>query len=94
MFTAIGNEIGASVTDDGTGDQFSDLSELLQFDAIIFSNTSGDAILNTAQRQNFETFIASGGSMMGIHAASDTYRHPSRPVKSGWSAQVPAIPNC
>jgi len=75
LFTDIANEIGATVVDDATGDQFTDLSNLLQFDVIVFSNTSGDAILTTEQQQHFETFIANGGSVMGIHAASDTYRH-------------------
>jgi len=75
MFSAIGNEIEATVVDDATGDPFSDLTSLLQFDVIVFSNTSGDAILSADQRQNFEAFIANGGSVMGIHAASDTYRH-------------------
>ncbi len=75
MFTAIANEIGATVVDDATGDQFTDLTNLLQYDVIVFSNTSGDAILDATQRSNFEAFVANGGSVMGIHAASDTYRH-------------------
>lgn len=74
MFTAICAQIGASLVNDATGDQFSDLSSLLQFDVIVFSNTSGDAILDAQQRQNFETYIANGGNVLGIHAASDTYR--------------------
>ena len=75
LFTGVGDEIGATVVDDATGDQFSDLSTLLQFDVILFSNTSGDAILDATQRSNFEAYIANGGSVLGIHAASDTYRH-------------------
>ena len=57
LFTDIANEIGVSVVDDATGDQFTDLATLLQFDVILFSNTSGDAILTT-ETQNFEAFIA------------------------------------
>jgi len=75
LFTAIGGEIGVTVVDDPTGDQFSDLSTLLQFDVIVFSNTSGAAILDATQRNNFEAYVANGGSVLGIHAASDTYRH-------------------
>lgn len=48
---------------------------MAQFDAIIFSNTSGNAILNADQRANFVQWVADGGHVLGIHAASDTYRH-------------------
>ncbi|MBK9060603.1 MAG: ThuA domain-containing protein [Flavobacteriales bacterium] len=75
MFSSIANEIGITVDDDASGDPFSDPAVLDQYDVIIFSNTSGNAILDAGQRANFEQWIAAGGSVLGIHAASDTYRH-------------------
>ena len=75
MFQDIATDLGASVVDDADGNSFNTLAGLQQFDAIIFSNTSGDAILDPLQRTNFEAYIAGGGSVLGIHAASDTYRH-------------------
>lgn len=75
MFTSIGNEIGAEVVNDATGTTFSDASALAQFDAIIFSNTSGNNILDATQRSNFEAWVNAGGHVIGVHAASDTYRH-------------------
>ena len=52
MFTSIAAEVGISVVDDATGDPFSDPGTLAAFDAIIFSNTSGNAILDPAQCQD------------------------------------------
>jgi len=75
MFTSIGNELGIDVVNDATGTTFSDASVLAEFDAIIFSNTSGNDILDATQRANFEQWVANGGHVLGIHAASDTYRH-------------------
>ncbi|MEZ4739615.1 MAG: ThuA domain-containing protein [Flavobacteriales bacterium] len=75
LFTSIATEIGISVVDDATGDPFSDPGTLSAFDAIIFSNTSGNAILDATQRANFEAWVAAGGKVLGLHAASDTYRH-------------------
>jgi type 1 glutamine amidotransferase len=75
MFQGFAAEHGLVIVNDNDGSTFSDLSSLLQFDAIIFSNTSGAALLDADQRTNFEAYIANGGSVMGIHAATDTYRH-------------------
>jgi len=75
MFQTIANELGVTVDDDATGDAFTDVGTLAQYSVIVFSNTSGNAILNEQQRANFEAWVASGGHVMGIHAASDTYRH-------------------
>ena len=77
MFTSIGDQLGAEVVNDATGATFSDANTLAQFNAIIFSNTSGNDILDAAQRANFEQWVANGGHVLGIHAASDTYRHSS-----------------
>lgn len=75
MFQELGTQHGFSVDNDPTGDTFNELSNLQQYAVIIFSNTSGDDILNTTQRDNFEEYINNGGALIGIHAASDTYRH-------------------
>jgi len=75
FFEAIGVELGFGVTDDPDGSAFNSLAILAAFNVIVFSNTSGDALLDPAQRANFEAYIAAGGSVLGIHAASDTYRH-------------------
>lgn len=75
MFSAIGGELGIEVVDDPAGTSFSDAMALAQFDVVVFSNTSGNNILDPTQRSNFEDWVNAGGHVMGIHAASDTYRH-------------------
>ena len=75
MFQTIGLELGLEVDDDATGDPFSDPATLSQYSIIVFSNTSGNNILSAQQRANFELWVTNGGSVLGIHAASDTYRH-------------------
>lgn len=65
------------VTDDQTGSKFDTLSNLQQYDLIIFSNTSGNALLDSSQQNHFEQYIQQGGALLGIHAATDTYRHSS-----------------
>ncbi len=65
------------VVDDDDGSEFNSLSNLQQFAVVVFSNTSGNSGLSSAQRANFEAYINAGGSYLGIHAASDTYRHSS-----------------
>lgn len=75
MFQGIAGELDLEVYDDATGDAFSDPAALEQYDVIVFSNTSGNNILNVQQRSNFEAWVANGGHVLGIHAASDTYRH-------------------
>jgi len=75
MFQDIADELELEVDDDATGEPFSDAATLAQYDVIVFSNTSGDAILEAQQRANFEAWVANGGHVLGIHAASDTYRH-------------------
>lgn len=75
MFQEIAAEHGLSVMSDNDGASFNSLASLQQFGAIVFSNTSGADLLDATQRANFEAYIAGGGSVLGIHAASDTYRH-------------------
>ena len=75
MFQDIAAQQGFTVVDDTNGSTFSDPVLLQQFSVVVFSNTSGDALLDPVQRANFEAYIQNGGSVLGIHAASDTYRH-------------------
>lgn len=75
MFQSLGSQNGFTVDDDQTGESFDSLSNLQEYAVVVFSNTSGDQILNATQRANFEAYINGGGSFIGIHAASDTYRH-------------------
>lgn len=77
MFQLLANDFGATVIDDQNGSEFNSLANLQQYDLVVFSNTSGSSILNPAQRIHFEDYIIQGGSFVGIHAASDTYRHSS-----------------
>ena len=72
MFQGFSN---LKITDDQTGAEFDTLSNLLSYDLIIFSNTSGDAILDSTQKSHFEQYIQNGGALLGLHAATDTYRH-------------------
>lgn len=77
MFQNMGQAHGWTIVNDDNGTQFSDLANLQTYDLVVFSNTSGSGGLSASQRANFETYINSGGSYLGIHAASDTYRHSS-----------------
>lgn len=63
------------VTSDNDGSEFNSLANLQQYAVVVFSNTSGNSGLDATQRSNFEAYINGGGSYLGIHAASDTYRH-------------------
>lgn len=77
MFNSWASTYNFSVTNDDNGAEFNTLASLQQYAIVIFSNTSGDNGLNATQRANFEAYINGGGSYLGIHAASDTYRHSS-----------------
>jgi type 1 glutamine amidotransferase len=63
------------LADRNSSEIFDTLSTLQNFQVVIWSNTSGDVGLTSSQRSNYETFVNDGGSYLGIHAASDTYRH-------------------
>jgi hypothetical protein len=56
---------------------FDDLAMINSFHVIVWSNTSGASGLTSMQRQNYEQYVLNGGNYIGIHAASDTYRHSS-----------------
>ncbi|HTF02423.1 MAG TPA: ThuA domain-containing protein [Bacteroidia bacterium] len=63
------------LTDSDSSETFDNLSALQQYKVVIWANTSGASGLTPAQRQNYELYVNSGGSYLGVHAASDTYRH-------------------
>jgi len=77
MFQELGSEFPFTVVQDNDGSAFDSEANLSRFAVVIFSNTSGANGLTPSQRANFEKYIANGGSYLGIHAASDTYRHSS-----------------
>ncbi|MEL6274662.1 MAG: ThuA domain-containing protein [Bacteroidota bacterium] len=79
MFQEIGASENFTVVNSQDASVFDDLPALLEYEAIIFSNTSGNNLLNATQRNNLEAYIAAGGSFLGIHAATDTYRNQSWP---------------
>jgi len=75
MFSQMGIQNGFLVDNDSTGDAFNTLSNLQQYDVVVYANTTGDAILDSNQQQNFVQYIGNGGNLIGIHSATDTYRH-------------------
>jgi len=75
MFQLLGAENDFTVDNDNDGTSFNSLATLQQYSVIVFSNTSGDNILDSIQMTNFQNYVNGGGSVLGIHAASDTYRH-------------------
>ncbi|MEM6806677.1 MAG: ThuA domain-containing protein, partial [Bacteroidota bacterium] len=77
MFQALGTDLQFTVVQDNNGSEFDSQQNLSRFAVVVFSNTSGANGLSESQRNNFEAYIAGGGSYLGIHAASDTYRHSS-----------------
>jgi len=78
MFETIGSSKGFTITDTQDASVFNNLDSLNTYSVIIFSNTSGNNLFNTTQKSNFESYMNGGGSYIGIHAATDTYR-------TGWS---------
>lgn len=74
MFEDLGVLDNYTVDDTEDASVFDDLSTLATYALIVFSNTSGNSLLNATQRANFEAYISGGGDFLGIHAATDTYR--------------------
>ncbi|WP_157500965.1 ThuA domain-containing protein [Lewinella sp. 4G2] len=75
FFEDLGTSLGFTVVRDGDGSAFTQ-ANLENFDLVVFSNTSGNSGLSHDQRDALEWFVdVKGGSLLGIHAASDTYRH-------------------
>lgn len=79
MITNLGNANGLWTTDQTDNANDFNASNLAQYKAVIWCNTSGNNLLNTSQQEAFEDFIATGGGFLGIHAATDTYRDRSWP---------------
>jgi type 1 glutamine amidotransferase len=46
-------------------------TNLAQYEAVVFLNTTGD-VLNTTQQSAFESYVRGGGGYVGVHSASDT----------------------
>lgn len=80
MFENIGDDNQFTIVNTQDASAFNSLATLNSYAVIIFSNTSdngGNPLFTDSQKENFEAYINGGGSFVGIHAASDTYR-------SGW----------
>jgi len=67
---ALGRENGFIVLQSEDSGDFTP-QNLKNYKLIVFLNTTGD-IFNKSQQDAFEQYIKSGGSFMGIHAATDT----------------------
>ncbi len=69
-------------------------TNLKQYKAIVFLNTTGD-ILNDAQQADFERYIQAGGGFVGVHAATDTeHKWPwYNKLVGGYFASHPNNPN-
>ena len=66
----IGRELGYEVDWTEDAGRFSD-GGLAGYAAVVFLSTTGD-VLDRAQEEAFERFIAGGGGFVGVHAAADT----------------------
>jgi type 1 glutamine amidotransferase len=66
----LGAEMGFAVDSTEDSAAFTD-ENLARYDAVLFLNTTGDA-LDDAQQASFERFIQAGGGYVGVHAATDT----------------------
>ena len=79
LFTELGQTENFTVVNTESATAFDDLSELLNYEVVVFSNTSGNNLLDATQQANLEAYIAAGGAFLGMHAATDTYRNQSWP---------------
>jgi len=66
----LGTQNGFAVVATEDANQFT-TANLAQYQAVIWLSTTGD-VLNATQQTAFESYIASGGGYVGIHAAADT----------------------
>ncbi|MEL6655156.1 MAG: ThuA domain-containing protein [Bacteroidota bacterium] len=77
MFQQIGLGHDFVVRHDEDGSLFNK-TDLGEAQIVVFSNTSGSSGLNLQQQAALEWFVDTlGRHLLGIHAASDTYRHSS-----------------
>ncbi|MFC7762389.1 ThuA domain-containing protein [Catellatospora bangladeshensis] len=67
---ALGTANGFTVTATEDAAQFT-TANLAQYQAVIWLSTTGD-VLDATQQTAFQSYIASGGGYVGIHAAADT----------------------
>jgi len=77
MFEDLGNEANDWITDNSQNSSVFNDSNLEQYNAVVFLNTSGNDLLSNSEQQALESFIANGNGFIGIHAATDTYRDRS-----------------
>jgi cytochrome c len=67
----IGSELGFQV--DTTSDaKFFNEDSLKHYAAVVFLSTSGNNLLDTSNKADFERYIQAGGGYMGIHGAAAT----------------------
>ena len=62
------NNFEVEQTENASNFTFNNLS---RYKTVVFLNTTGD-VLDAGQQRAFESYIQSGGSYMGVHAATDT----------------------
>lgn len=79
MFEDLGNENNGWDTDNSQDSSVFNTSNLAQYDAVVFLNTSGNGLLTSAEKEALENFISNGKGFIGTHAATDTYRDKSWP---------------
>lgn len=79
MITNLGEENGLWTTDNSDDSSVFTISNLQNYNVVIWCNTSGDDLLTNEEQSAFEAYIANGGGYVGIHAATDTYRDRSWP---------------
>jgi type 1 glutamine amidotransferase len=70
MIRELGSANSFTVTATEDAAQFN-ATNLAQFEAVIFLNTTGD-VLNATQQTAFEGYIRAGGGYVGVHSAADT----------------------
>jgi len=77
MFQQLGEQHNFIVIEDGDGSRFNK-ADLAKASIVIFSNTSGERGLDPDQQAALQWFVDTlGRNILGIHAATDTYRHSS-----------------
>lgn len=77
MFEEIGTANNFTVVNSDSEGAFDDLTTLMGYEVIVFANTSGNIPFTAMQQANLESYVASGGGILGIHAATDMYRDAS-----------------
>ncbi len=67
----LGKELGFVADTTSVADYFNEDS-LKKYAAVIFLNTSGNDLLDTSQKADFERYIQAGGGYVGVHGAAAT----------------------